>query len=139
MLIKINWNPDRKQLRNFGLVMWVGSTVIAGLIAWRHHAPSPATTVGIGLGIGLAIFLLSVLVRPAGLLLYRIWMGIGFILGTLIGPAFLGIVYYGFFTPIGLVMRVLKRDPLRLRKPAGDSFWTPIKHRDDPKSYERQF
>lgn len=40
------------------------------------------------------------------------------------GPLLSGIFYFGVLTPLGLVLRLAGRDPLRLRRdPAAPSYW----------------
>jgi uncharacterized membrane protein len=44
--------------------------------------------------------------------IYKAWMAIGHVLGWINTRLILGIIYYGLFTPMGLVMRVWRKDPL---------------------------
>jgi hypothetical protein len=38
----------------------------------------------------------------------------------------MALMFFGVMTPIGLLMRVLGKDPLRLKKqPAAGSYWVP--------------
>jgi hypothetical protein len=67
-------------------------------------------------------------------------MGLALVLGYVVGPVVMALVYYGVLTPIAWVLRARGSDPLqRRRKPAGESYWTPLEHRTDVRSYERQF
>lgn len=77
-------------------------------------------------GIALA-FALVATVRPALLAgLNRVWTRFGHLLGRLVRPIALGIVFYGVMTPLGLAMRVAGKDPLRLKRDGGaDSYWIP--------------
>jgi hypothetical protein len=71
------------------------------------------------------VFLLSALAFPGALApLNRLWMQFGLLLHRIVSPVVLGIMFFGVITPIGLVMRLLGNDPLRLRldKAAG-SYW----------------
>lgn len=136
MLVKINWNPDRRQLRNFGLTMLIGLGVLGSLLAWKHHSSTPVYACG---AIGVAILVISVVSRPVGLLLYRIWMGLGYGMGMVMSPIFLGLVYFVVFTPVGLLMRLVGRDPMQRRKPSGGTYWRKVHHNIESSSYERQF
>jgi hypothetical protein len=81
---------------------------------------------------GVAIaFALVALVKPALLAgLNRLWIKLGVLLGKIVSPIALGILFYGVFTPLGLVMRLAGKDPLRLKfSPEADSYWIP---RDPP-------
>jgi hypothetical protein len=47
--------------------------------------------------------------------LNRIWTRFGLLLHKIVSPVILGIMFFGVFTPMGFVMRLLGKDPLRLR------------------------
>jgi hypothetical protein len=60
--------------------------------------------------------------------LNRLWIKIGLLLGRIVSPIALGVLFYGVVTPIGLLMRLTGKDPLRLKLDAGaDSYWIPRK------------
>lgn len=71
------------------------------------------------------IFLLLALVVPGVLApANRLWMKFGMLLHAIVSPIALGILFYLVVTPTGLLMRLLGKDPLRLRfDPAADSYW----------------
>ncbi|HMH53253.1 MAG TPA: SxtJ family membrane protein [Candidatus Acidoferrum sp.] len=54
--------------------------------------------------------------------LKRLWLRLGGLLHLVMSPLLLGLFYYGGLAPIGLVMRWLGKDLLRLR-PRPDSYW----------------
>ena len=61
-------------------------------------------------------FLVATLVNPDVLLpLNRLWMRFGLLLGMIISPIVMGIIFFGLFTPMSLTMRLFRRDELRLR------------------------
>ena len=63
-----------------------------------------------------AVVFLAALVFPRGLAhLNRLWIRLGLLLHACIGPVILALVFYTTVTPIGLVRRMLGKDPLRLR------------------------
>lgn len=60
--------------------------------------------------------------------------------GCVLGFLASALVYHGVVTPIGLFLRLRKRDRLRLAPPAeNDSLWTKRTAEPDPNSYLRQF
>ena len=71
---------------------------------------------------------------------YRAWMKLGEMLGWINTRILLAAIYYAVVTPIGLVMRVIGRDPLDRALTDRPSYWverTPTTH---PKtSMERSF
>ena len=58
--------------------------------------------------------------------LYRLktaWMGLGFVLGTIINPIVLGIIFFSLIVPVGLLTRIVNRDELLLKNKKFDSMW----------------
>ena len=47
--------------------------------------------------------------------LNRLWMRLGLLLGRVVSPVAIGVVYYVSVVPTGLLMRALGKDPLRLK------------------------
>ena len=72
-----------------------------------------------------AIALLLGLFRPAALApLNRMWLRFGLVLYRLVSPVAMGLVFVTTVMPIGLVMRALGKDPLRLRPDSSaPSYW----------------
>ena len=49
-------------------------------------------------------------------------------------------MFFGLFTPIGLVFRLIGRDPLQRARRAGvESYWAPKPAPADVRSYFKQF
>ncbi|MDA9282331.1 SxtJ family membrane protein [Pseudomonadales bacterium] len=70
------------------------------------------------------LFLLATIFKPGVLLfLNRLWMGFGLLLGMFVSPIVLGVIFFGLFTPLSLVMRLFGRDELRLRFKQKQSYW----------------
>ena len=54
----------------------------------------------------------------------RLWMKLGLLMGKVVAPIALGILFFLVFTPMGLLMRLLGKDPLKLkREPAAATYW----------------
>ena len=70
-------------------------------------------------------FALVALLRPTLLAwLNRQWTRLGVLLGKLISPVALGILFYGMITPLGVIARLVGKDPLRLRRdPGASTYW----------------
>jgi hypothetical protein len=47
--------------------------------------------------------------------------------------------YFLLFTPIGILLRLTGRDPLRLKRPAEASLWIPHKAPPNAGRYYRQY
>lgn len=53
----------------------------------------------------------------------RLWMSLGIILGMVISPIILALMFFALFTPIALIMRISGRDELKLRFDKKISHW----------------
>jgi len=87
-------------------------------------------------------FALVALLRPSLLAApNRWWMRLGLLLGAIVSPVALGVLFYGVFTPIGAFIRLTGRDPLRLARDAdASSYWRGREPPGPPpQSMERQF
>jgi len=83
------------------------------------------------------LFLLTTLIKADLLLpLNKLWMRFGLLLGMVISPIVLGVMFYLLFTPIGIIMRLAGRDELRLKKQMTKSCW---KVRDPIEPYDQSF
>ena len=63
--------------------------------------------------------------------LNKIWFKFGILLGKVITPIIMGIIFFFVVTPIGLLMKILKKDLLNLKFNNKKSYWIEKK---DPKS-----
>lgn len=100
-----------KQLRSFGLIVG-GAFSIIGIWPVLFHREDPrwwALAIA-GLLVLQAVFLPKSLGR-----IYLGWMIIGGALGWFNTRVILAIGFYGMFTPIGLALRLMGKDPMRRR------------------------
>lgn len=71
-----------------------------------------------------AIFFLVTLVKADLLLpLNKFWMRFGLLLGMIVNPTVLGLIFFGLFTPIALLMRLSGRDELCLKFKNKTNHW----------------
>lgn len=87
------------------------------------------------------LFLIVTLVKSDTLLpLNKLWMRFGLLLGMIVRPVVLGVIFFGLFTPISVLMRLFGRDELRLKFKQKASHWIP---RDSsttqPDAFKHQF
>jgi hypothetical protein len=62
------------------------------------------------------------LLRPAN----RLWTRFGLLLHRLTSPIVTAVIFYALITPTGIIMRLLGRDPLRLRfDRSSATYWLP--------------
>jgi hypothetical protein len=80
-------------------------------------------------------------VRPGWLEpLKRGWFRLGHVLGMVVSPIVLGVVFFLLLTPLAVALRIAGRDTLRLRRCAAATYWID---RPDPmptaESFRNQF
>jgi hypothetical protein len=137
MLIDKNREPKPLELRLFGLVC----AGVLGLLGWialsRFHSAIAASIVWtMGLGWAALYYSVAALRRP----MYNAWMTLFYPLGWLISHAMLAIVYFIVLTPLGLLLRVLGRDPLdHSFDRSVESYWLCEPAEVDSKRYFKQF
>jgi hypothetical protein len=69
--------------------------------------------------------------------LKRIWIKFGELLGKIISPIILAIVFFIVITPIGLFMKILRKDLLNIKFTKNKSYW--IKRDKDLGPMKNQF
>ena len=82
-------------------------------------------------------FLIITIIKP-NLFTYlnRLWIKFGMLLGKIISPIVMGLVFFFVVTPIGILVRVLKKDVMGLNRGA-PSYW--INREDKIQSMKKQF
>ncbi len=105
--------------RSFGALFVFVFGLLATWQGWR------GTQVWMLFWLGLAVITASVtLLRPVWLTPFnQAWMALGFLLGRIISPLVLGIMYMVLIVPVGLVMRIMGRDIMHLRRESKASYW----------------
>ncbi|MFA7382059.1 MAG: SxtJ family membrane protein [Desulfurivibrionaceae bacterium] len=101
----------RKELRQFGCI--VGG-VFSAIGLWPLIARTDLSRFW-ALAIGVILILLGGFFPRSLTRIYRGWMAVGHALGWINTRVILGLLYYLVITPMGLIMRLLGKDPLRRR------------------------
>jgi hypothetical protein len=55
--------------------------------------------------------------------LNKLWFKLGLLLGKIVSPIIMGIIFFLVLTPIGLIMRLLGKDLLNLKYNRNKSYW----------------
>ena len=86
-----------------------------------------------------AIFLLFAFLAPTILILpNKLWFKFGMLLGSIVAPIVMALVYFITVLPIGLIMRLLGKDLLKLKlDKSAKSYW--IERREPIGSMKNQF
>lgn len=106
--------------RTFGFV-FTGIFLIVSAYLWSQD--SKTTTIQFFLVIALVFFVLALLMPVALRPLNKAWYKLGLLMGRVVSPIVLGILFFILISPIAIVMRLAGRDPLKLRKQDVQSHW----------------
>ena len=74
-------------------------------------------------GVATLFFLVTLVKADLLLPLNKLWMFLGLLLGMIVSPIVLGIIFFGLFTPISFIMKLFRRDELRLKFKSRQSHW----------------
>ena len=86
------------------------------------------------------IFLIVTLVKSDALLpLNKLWMRFGLILGMIVSPIVLGLIFFGMFTPTAILMRLSGRDELKLKFTQKSSHWISRAEQTKSEAFKNQF
>lgn len=135
-MLKIE-TPQLPSERKFGLFFAFVFTAICLYTGYKY---------GIGIvciiaAILAAAFLFFALLKPDALRpLNKSWTYIGLLLGLIISPIVLGLIYFMIFTPVAAVLRLKGRDELRLKNNGSSSHWIVRDPRGPaPESFQDQY
>jgi hypothetical protein len=121
--------------RKFGFFF----TLIFGL-AGAYFFTTGSTAWACALALASVLFLAVTVVKPDILFpLNKLWMRFGFLLGMIVSPIVLGIIYFGLFTPVAFGMRLFGRDELSLKFNKRSSQWISRNEEIQPESFKNQF
>ncbi len=124
-------NIKRKDNITFGILFF-----ILFLIIGLYPLKSGGTTKIWSLVLSSA-FLIITIIRPNLLtFINRLWIQFGILLGKIISPLVMGLVFFFVVTPIGILIRMLKKDVMGLKRGA-PSYW--INREDKAQSMKKQF
>ena len=146
-MVEVNWRPDRRQLRVFGLAAvgvfgaicaWV---LLRGTLLGFELAPGAARVVGGVLCAVAALCGLAAAAAPRALKpLYLVLTAVGLPIGFVMSYVILAVVFFGLFTPVALVFRLVGRDSLHRKfDPRAGSYWVPRPGPTPVNRYFRQF
>ena len=121
--------------RKFGFFFTFVFVVVAAY--FYHSDDGPWTYIFIAAAL---LFLLVTLIKSDALLpLNKLWMRFGLLLGMIVSPIVLGIIFFGLFTPIAMLMRLSGRDELRLKFTQKTSHWISRGEPVKSESFKDQF
>jgi len=111
-----------RELRRFGLVMAVPLSLLAAALLWRQR-PSWPYLLALAAAFALAGLVAPRLLSPVE----KAWMALADWLSVVMSYVILTLAFILVVTPLGLVRRVFRRDPLHLRfDKASPSYWVEV-------------
>ena len=127
--VEINQGSDR----NFGVVFASVFALIGGYLTWKSDGIAWWAFILAG------IILFVALVRPSWLSVpNRLWFRLGILLGNIIAPLVMAVVFFLTVVPIGLIFRLRGTDLLRLKlDDTAESYW--MERETQPHTMKNQF
>lgn len=105
--------------RRFGLTLMLVLLALGGYEAYKHDAAIYLLLGLIGVILGVVAMTSPLLLSP----LNRWWFRLGQLLGKIVSPIVLGLIFFVILTPISMIARLLGRDELHLRRRKVSSYW----------------
>jgi hypothetical protein len=72
----------------------------------------------VAVGVGVA----GALIKPLGSIVARLWYSLAELLGGVVSKIILSLVFFVFLLPLAFIFRMVKKDPLQLKKPVQGSW-----------------
>ena len=114
-------------------------TLVFGFAAAYFYVNSSLTWAHPFSAVAVIFFVVTIVKADYFLPLNKLWMRFGLLLGMIVSPIVLGVIFFGLFTPIAFLMRLIGRDELKLKFKNRASHWIS---RSDPihaESFKNQF
>ena len=118
--------------RSFGIVFFIVFLIIALYPLLNDDSVRIWSII-----LSLVFFILGLLNSNILSPLNRIWFKFGIILGGIVSPIVMGLVFFFVVTPISLILRLLKKDTLNLKKNDSMTYW--INKLDKKSKMKNQF
>ena len=121
----------RKDNITFGILFFILFLII-GLYPLKSEGLIRIWSVALSL-----VFLIITIIRPnLFTFINKLWIQFGILLGKIISPVVMGLVFFFVVTPIGILVRIFKKDVMGLKRDA-NTYW--IKREDKLQSMKKQF
>ena len=129
--MKNSINIKPKDNITFGILFFIVFLII-GLYPLKNGLNIRLWSLGLSF-----IFLIITFIRPNLFTpLNKLWIQFGILLGKVISPIVMGLVFFFVVTPIGILVRLFKKDVMGLKKKE-TSYW--INREDKTQSMRKQF
>ncbi len=127
---------DSKGLRHFSITMCAIICMLFGIaIPFLFELAWPIWPWIVGIVLLLWGTLLPLTLRPV----YHVWMRFGLIMSKITTPLILGILFYLVLTPAGIIMRILKNDPMARNIDRTKSSYRTIRDKSMNTDFEKPY
>lgn len=136
-LLELKKEPSPRDLAWFGVIMAAFGALVATMLWWTTGNGRVATYILFAsLGLGAAYYAVPPVRRP----MFSLWMRATYPIGWVMSHALLAGIYFILFAGIGVVMGLLRYDPLarRIDRTAA-SYWIRRTPNGDVARYFRQY
>ena len=136
-MIEINWDPPARDLRYFAIGQLIAVAILTGMIG--HHAGMwwPAMVL---LPISCGVAAIGLLAPRRVRYCYVLWMAAVFPVGFLVSHALLAAIFVLVITPLGIVMRLFRSDPMQRKADReATTYWADREAVEDMRRYFRQY
>ena len=122
-LVELKLDPSPRELRQFAAMWLPAAFALIGVMVW--YTTGSLRIPAVLWGVGLCGSLVGLLVPAVARIVFIAWMYVTYPLGWTISHLMMAVIYYGVMFPTGLLMRLVRRDPLRLRfDRSAETYWT---------------
>ena len=145
-MIQIDWRPDDRTLRQFGVIALFGFSFLAAIAWWELFIfafglgeARPIVAGGFAALAGLSAFF-SLVVPRANLPIYLGLTILSYPIGFVLSYLIMGFLFFVMITPVGLFFRLTGYDPLHRKfDREATTYWTDPRPRRGKESFFRQF
>lgn len=124
-------NIKRKNNITFGILFFI-FFLIVGLYPLISNEPIRIWSAAVS-----SVFLIITIIKPnLFTFLNKLWIKFGILLGKIISPIVMGLVFFFVVIPIGIFVKILKKDVMGLKR-GQSSYW--ITREDKIQSMRKQF
>ena len=131
-----NIKCGKTDLRKFGITIGILLMVIGGLLFWKEK-----DSFQLWINSGIILFVAGIAIPTILKPVYWVWMIFATILGWFMTRMILSLLFYGIFTPIGLISRLFGKQFIELKWNKKDStYWNYRTYGIfEKEKYEKQF
>ncbi len=123
---------DQNKNKSFGILLFFVFIIIS---LWPLFSKNEIRIWSLVISV---IFLILAFFSPKFLSPFtKLWIKLGELIGRFISPIIIGVIYFSILTPIGLLMKMFKKDLLNLKFSKNQTYW--VKRKTKLNSMDKQY